>query len=164
MAVYYTSLAPDANAEVWKEGKQPAGYVTAEAWQAANPVQMPEPVLPSMGELLLAKLSEINAKYEAAIAYLKSPYPDMSLIFWDRQCQEAREYLADNTAPAMYIRELSAAKGLEVGELASRILAYEEDWAPIGGRLEGQRQLYEEAALEAETPEDIAAITVSYNF
>ena len=42
-ATYYS---PSGNLEVWEEGKQPAGYVTIEEWQAAHPAPEPEPPTP----------------------------------------------------------------------------------------------------------------------
>ena len=66
---YYS---PAGNLEVWEEGKQPAGYVTIEEWQAAHPAPEPEP---PTEEALFAALRAAReprlAEYDSNMAQLQ---------------------------------------------------------------------------------------------
>ena len=67
-----TYYSPSGNPEVWEEGRQPAGYVTPEEWQAAHPAPEPEP--PTAEELFAALRAAREprlAEYDREMAQLQ---------------------------------------------------------------------------------------------
>lgn len=131
--------------------KQDGGYII---------VSVPETEL---SDLKKAKLSEINAAYQQAIATLTPTYPDDERLTFDKQEQEARAWLADNSTSTPFIDALAAGRQMNKAELVSRIIAKANAFAIASGSLTGQRQRYEDLLDAAETPEDVAAIVPQYS-
>lgn len=121
---------------------------------------IPEPDLP---ELKAIKLDEINTTYQQAIATLTPTYPDDERLTFDKQEQEARSWLADNSTPTPFIDALAAGRQMDKAELVSRIIAKADVFALASGSLTGQRQRYEDLLDAAETAEDVAAIVPEYS-
>ena len=114
-------------------------------------------------QLKIEKLNEINAAYQQAIATLTPTYPDDERLTFDKQEQEARAWLADNTSPTPFIDALSAGRQMDKTELVSRIIAKADAFAIASGLLTGQRQRYEDMLDTAETTEDVDAIVPQYS-
>lgn len=82
-ATYYS---PSGNPEIWEEGRQPAGYVTPEEWQAAHPAPEPEPLTPEQQaemrrQEILTELDRIDrasarSARAVAVALLTGAEPD----------------------------------------------------------------------------------------
>lgn len=123
-------------------------------------VAIPEPELP---ELKAIKLNEINALYQQAIATLTPTYPDDERLTFDKQEQEARAWLADNSTSTPFIDALVTGRQMDKAELVSRIIAKADAFAIASGLLTGQRQRYEDLLDAAETAEDVAAIVPVYS-
>ena len=123
-------------------------------------VPVPEPALP---ELKVRKLDEINATYQQAIATLTPTYPDDERLTFDKQEQEARAWLADNSASTPFVDALAAGRQMDKAELVSRIIAKADAFALASGSLTGQRQRYEDLLDTAETAEAVAAIVPEYS-
>lgn len=123
-------------------------------------VATPEPDLP---ELKARKLTEINTSYQQAIATLTPTYPDDERLTFDKQEQEARPWLADNSTPTPFIDALAAGRQMDKAELVSRIIAKADAFALASGSLTGQRQRYEDLLDAAETAEEVAAIVPEYS-
>lgn len=123
-------------------------------------VAIPEPELP---ELKAIKLNEINALYQQAIATLTPTYPDDERLTFDKQEQEARTWLADNSTSTPFVDALAAGRQMDKAELVSRIIAKADAFALASGSLTGQRQRYEDMLDVAETTEDVAAIVPVYS-
>lgn len=123
-------------------------------------VAIPEPELP---ELKATKLNVINAAYQQAIATLTPTYPDDERLTFDKQEQEARAWLADNSTPTPFINALAAGRQMDKAELVNRIIAKADAFAIASGLLTGQRQRYEDLLDAAETAEDVAAIVPEYS-
>ena len=123
-------------------------------------VAIPEPELP---ELKAIKLTEITSAYEQAIANLTTTYPDDERLTFDKQEQEARAWLADDSAPTPFVDALAAGRQMEKTELVSRIIAKADAFAIASGLLTGQRQRYEDLLDAADTAEDVAAIVPQYS-
>lgn len=121
---------------------------------------VPEPELP---ELKAIKLNEINAAYQQAIATLTPTYPDDERLTFDKQEQEARAWLADDSTSTPFIDALAAGRQMDKAELVSRIIAKADAFALASGRLTGQRQRYEDLLKDAETIEDVSAIVPQYS-
>ena len=114
-------------------------------------------------QLKIEKLNEINAAYQQAIATLTPTYPDDERLTFDKQEQEARAWLADNSTPTPFVDALAAGRQMDKSELVGRIIAKADAFALASGSLTGQRQRYEDMLDVAETAEDVAAIVPQYS-
>ena len=114
-------------------------------------------------QLKIEKLNEINALYQQAIATLTPTYPDDERLTFDKQEQEARAWLADNSTPTPFVDALAAGRQMDKSELIGRIIAKADAFAIASGLLTGQRQRYEDLLDVAETPEAVAAIVPQYS-
>lgn len=156
MSTFYN---PEGNPEIWNE--KPNGYMTQEEWDAAHPAPEPEPE--PLEAIKFRKLTEINSAYQQAIATLTPTYPDDERLTFDKQEQEARSWLADNSTPTPFVDALAAGRQMEKAELVSRIIAKADAFALASGSLTGQRQRYEDLLDAAETAEAVAAIVPQYS-
>lgn len=109
------------------------------------------------------KLAEINTAYQQAIATLTPTYPDDERLTFDKQEQEARAWLADNSTPTLFVDALAVGRQMEKAELVSRIIAKADAFALASGSLTGQRQRYEDLLDAAETAEEVEAIVPEYS-
>lgn len=109
------------------------------------------------------KLEEINNSYQQAIATLTPTYPDDERLTFDKQEQEARAWLADDSTSTPFVDALAAGRQMDKAELVSRIIAKADAFALASGSLTGQRQRYEDLLDVAETAEDVAAIVPQYS-
>lgn len=114
-------------------------------------------------QLKIEKLNEINALYQQAIATLTPTYPDDERLTFDKQEQEARAWLTDNSTPTPFIDALAAGRQMDKAELVSRIIAKADAFAIASGSLTGQRQRYEDLLDAAETAEEVEAIAPEYS-
>ena len=144
-------------AAVWCNGHN--AYIKADG-NSYTIVAIPEPDLP---ELKATKLNEINALYQQAIATLTPTYPDDERLTFDKQEQEARAWLADNSTPTPFVDALSAGRQMDKAELVSRIIAKADAFAVASGSLTGQRQRYEDMLDVAETADAVASIVPQYS-
>lgn len=114
-------------------------------------------------QIKIDKLGEINALYQQVIATLTSTYPDDERLTFDKQEQEARAWLADNSTPTPFVDALAAGRQMDKAELVSRIIAKADAFAIASGLLTGQRQWYEDMLDAAKTTVDVAAIVPKYS-
>lgn len=121
------------------------------------------PKPPSLLELKAIKLNEINISYQQAIATLTPTYPDDERLTFDKQEQEARAWLADNSTPTPFVDALAVGRQMNKAELVSRIIAKADAFALASGSLTGQRQRYEDMLDVAETADAVAAIVPEYS-
>lgn len=91
-----TFISPSSNPEVWEEGKQPAGYVTLEEWQAAHPAPEPEPLTK---EQLFKNLRMIrDTKLQETDKYFIEDFPISNTL--KEQLKTYRQYLRDMPSQA----------------------------------------------------------------
>lgn len=121
----------------------------------------PEPH--KLDELKAIKLNEINILYQQSIATLTPTYPDDERLTFDKQEQEARAWLADNSTSTPFIDALATGRQMDKAELVSRIIAKADAFALTSGSLTGQRQRYEDLLDVAETADAVAAIVPVYS-
>mgnify|MGYP005959115849 CR=1 FL=1 len=121
-------------------------------------VAVPEPTLE---EVKTAKLSEINAAADRAIATLTATYPDREISTFDKQESEARAYAADPTASTPLLSALAQARGIPLPDLVERVLAKADAFAVASGSIIGQRQALEDRLDACTTLEDVQGITVN---
>lgn len=118
--------------------------------------------VPTFEEMKSAKLSEINAAYNAATSALVSAYPKSELLTFDKQESEARAWQADNSAETPLVDMLAAGRQMDKAELVRRIIAKADAFALAAGYLTGRRQRYEDMLAAAQTAEAVAAIVPDY--
>ena len=106
-----------------------------------------------------AKLTEINAECQKAVAALENDYPDSEVQSWPQQVKEATALSADPQADAPLLTAIATARGLPVAELASRVLDKMNAYAAASGVLIGQRQAAEDLITAAEDLEALSAIS-----
>jgi hypothetical protein len=111
----------------------------------------------------VAKLNEINTAYQQAIADLTPTYPDDERLTFDKQEQEARAWLADNSASTPFVDALAVGRQMNKAELVSRIIAKADAFAIASGLLTGQRQRYEDLLKDAQDAEAVEAIVPEYS-
>lgn len=121
------------------------------------------PKPPELNKLKARKLNEINAAYQQAIAEMTPGYPDDERLTFDKQEQEARAWLADDTALTPFIDALAAGRQMDKAELVKRIIAKADAFALASGSLTGQRQRYEDLLKDAQDAEAVAAIVPQYS-
>ncbi len=141
----------------------------AEEWDAVNayaevhPDCMTEeqPHMPTLESVKAAKLSEINAAADRAIATLTATYPDREISTFDKQESEARAYAADPTASTPLLSALTEARGISLPDLVERVLAKADAFAVASGSIIGQRQALEDRLDACTTEEEVRGITVN---
>ena len=111
----------------------------------------------------VTKLNEINTAYQQAIADLTPTYPDDERLTFDKQEQEARAWLADNSASTPFVDALAVGRQMNKAELVSRIIAKADAFAIASGLLTGQRQRYEDLLKDAQDAEAVKAIVPEYS-
>ena len=118
---------------------------------------------PTVDELKVDKLSEINSTYDVVTSSLISTYPQTELLTFDKQEKEARAYAADPSVSTPFLSGLAKARGITLDDLVGRVIAKSEAFAAAVATLTGQRQRYEDLLTVAKTAEEIEAIVPEYH-
>ena len=105
-----------------------------------------------------AKLVEINAACELALAALTSTYPPGELQSWPQQVQEAAAFQLDPPGPTLLLAAIAGVRGLTVADLAARVQAKAEGYAAYSGAIIGKRQAAEDLLEQAENLEEVGVI------
>lgn len=122
----------------------------------------PEPVLPTLEEAKAAKLVEINMACQRALEALTPTYPERELTTFDKQEQEARAWLKDDTSPTPFLSALAAGRGIELSVLVDKVIAKADAFAVASGFIIGQRQALEDRLDACETAEEVEAVAVTF--
>ena len=143
-----------------------AMWADVDAYATAHPDMVTEeqayvPPVPTLEEMKAAKLSEINAAADRAIATLTATYPDREISTFDKQESEARAYAADPTASTPLLSALAQARGISLPDLVERVLAKADAFAVASGFIIGQRQALEDRLDACTTLEEVQGITVN---
>ena len=141
-------------------------WADVDAYAEAHPEMVTEeqpyvPPVPTLEEVKAAKLSEINAAADRAIATLTATYPDRELATFDKQESEARAYAADATASTPLLSALAQARGIPLDELVRRVLAKADAFAVASGSIIGQRKALEDRLDVCTTVEEVQSIAVN---
>lgn len=124
-----------------------------------RPILVDPASLLSLAELKAAKLAELAAACAQRMASIKAGYPQDEISTWDKQESEARAYTASNTAATPLLSALATARGIALGDLASRVIAKADAFAAVSGAIIGKRQKYEDAVSAAADAATVAAIS-----
>ena len=119
------------------------------------------PIPPTLKDAKAAKLAEINAAADRAIATLTATYPDREIATFDKQESEARAYAADPMSSTPFLSALAEARGISLPDLVERVLAKADTFAVASGSIIGQRQALEDRLDACTTVEEVQGITVN---
>lgn len=117
---------------------------------------------PTIEEIRNNKLSEINNKYNIATESLVSTYPATELLTFDKQEQEARMYMKDDSSDIPFLKNLAESRGIELDDLVQRVIKKADTFSNAVSILTGQRQKYEDMLDVATNVEEIEAIVPEY--
>lgn len=121
-------------------------------------------LMTSREEAESAKLQEIKEACETALSSLVASYPERELHTFERQEREARAWLAGaHVSDVTHIKAISSERGIELNDLARKIVAKADTFAILSGRLIGRRQALEDKVKNARSKEEITAIEVLYD-
>ena len=148
------------NTEEWAEE-----WANVDTYAKAHPEVVTEeqpPAPPTLEEMKLSKLSEINAAYDSATSSLVATYPQTELLTFDKQESEAKAWKADNSVETPFLNGLAAARGIDKAELVGRVIFKADAFQMAVATLTGLRQKYEDQLEAATTTEEIEAIVPEY--
>ncbi len=103
-------------------------------------------------------LKLINKMYDKEVTALLAKYPQREVDTFYKQLEEAKAYIADNTASVPFIKALAAERNLSVSEMANRIVTKDADFTLASGQLTGKRQRLESEVASATTVAEVEAI------
>lgn len=86
------------------------------------------------------KALEIRAEGAKRLRAMAYPYTDEEQKTWVTQQSQALEYVADNTAPCVTIRNMATTRGVALADMVSRILGNATAFEPYIGTVLGQQQ------------------------
>ena len=122
----------------------------------------PETWLSGVEHAKAQKLAEINDRCDMMLGVLTKSYPGSELLTFDQQKTEAEAYLSDQSKPCPLLAPLAQARGIELQDLCNRVIVKATAFSAASGEIIGQRQKFEDMLDACTTPEQVAAIEVSY--
>ena len=132
-----------------------------QTWVLESVTHTPEEEAQRLAGVKFAKLSEINAVADRAIATLTATYPDREISTFDKQENEARAYASDAMSSTPFLSALAQARGISLADLVKRVLAKADAFAVASGSIIGQRQALEDRLDACMTLEEVQGITVN---
>ena len=121
-----------------------------------------ETMLSGLANAKAKKLREINEGCGAMLKALTATYPDVELLTFDQQKEEAKSYLADPKADCPLLAPLAVARGIGLDDLCNRVLLKASAFSAASGAILGQRQAMEDLLDICTTSAEVQAIEVSY--
>lgn len=114
--------------------------------------------VPTLADCKAKKLDEINAHCAELLAGVRAGYPSDEVQSWQKQETEARAYAANSSAAVPFLSSLASARGIEIAELVSRVIAKADLFAATSGQIIGTRQHYEDCIDAATTIDQVEAV------
>lgn len=108
-------------------------------------------------QLKSEKLNQFNAAAEREIQALISTYPPSEVTSFHKQENEARAWLADDTAATPLLDSLATTRGMDKATLVNKVIAKADAFAQASGEIIGKRQKLEDALTDlaaSNAPED----------
>lgn len=103
-----------------------------------------------------------NQRFEAASVALLEGYPPSEVNTWNIQRQEALAWEVDNTVSTPWLDSVASARGIGREDLLSRTLQKVKLFSIASAALVGRRQSIEDRLLSAKKPEDLHAVSITY--
>ena len=157
---YAVYRATDAQAAVIEAATWPDGVELVDP-PAGIPLFGGEWITPDLDALKAAKVEEAKIACDAVLAPLGAEYGRWETATWDQQVSEATELMSNPAASVPMLAAMASARGMDVAELAQRILVNREAWSAISGAVIGQRQAIYDQVKAAKTVADVRAIKVA---
>lgn len=104
------------------------------------------------------RLRQANDEADELLAVLDAAYPDREVLTWDQQAKEAEAIMADSEAETPLLQSLAASRGIDVQDLASRVLVKSSLYKQASGSIMGARQWVEDRLGEAQSHDDVLAV------
>ena len=108
-----------------------------------------------------AKLAEINGACDSILKTAVKTYPDTEVMTFDQQVREAQSYMADPASPVSLLASLASARGIELADLAARVMAKHQVFSALSGAVIGQRQALEDQLDACTSLEEVNALAVN---
>lgn len=105
------------------------------------------------------KLREARQRCDSAMTALENGYPASEIKSWPKQEAEALAVIRDTGDPTPLLAAIAAERGIELDDLATRVLAKVSIFAAAAGQIIGQRQAAEDAIMAATTVSELEDIT-----
>ncbi len=121
-------------------------------------VALPEQTLE---EAKAAKLAEINGTCDSILKAAVKTYPETEVMTFDQQVTEARAYMADPSEKVSLLASLASARGIELADLVTRVLAKQKAYSVLSGAVIGQRQALVDQLDTCTTVDEVNAMTVN---
>lgn len=102
------------------------------------------------------KQAEITNSADAALASAMAEYGTMEIATWDQQYDEAVAYQANPDAEVPLLTAIASPRGMDVAEMATRVVANRAAWVALSGNIVGQRLALQDALEAAVTIYDEA--------
>lgn len=156
--------------QIQKPVKNYEKYTEAALWCNANKamiedkgdyyevVALPEATLEEVRD---AKLAEINGTCDSILKNAVKTYPDTEVMTFDQQVSEARAYKADPSADVSLLAALAATRGIDLSDLAARVLAKHKAYSTLSGAVIGQRQALVDQLGACTSVEEVNALEVN---
>lgn len=89
---------------------------------------------------IASKANEIDSDFESEISILKAGYTDDEMKSWDKQDQEARAYLLDNTSTTPLLSSMIGERGGDIHDFSIKIVKNSDSWSVAYGAALGRKQ------------------------
>lgn len=116
----------------------------------------------SLEEAKLRKSDEIRLAADTALAPLSAEYPYKEVQSFVTQEKEARAFLEDPSASVPLLSAMASRRGIEVAELARRVVAKADTATILTGEILGEAQRDRDRLAAAQTVEEVDAIVPAY--
>ena len=160
MEIATTYISPEGNPEIWEEGTQPAGYMTAEEWEELH--------RPSLEAVKSAKITEIMEQFSAQFSPITSVYPPEEQSSWPEQEKDAARYMAwaeggkQGPEPELTLLPQILLPGESIEELCASVLAKGQLFKALRNILQAQQRAHYHAVVNMTDPAEVQAYDVTY--
>lgn len=101
-----------------------------------------------------------GAAFRTAAESLNAAYTAPEVQTFEQQVREAKAYQADASADCPMLGPLAVARGIDLADLAGRVLAKHAAYSARMGSLMGQRQAIEDRLDAAQTEAEVRAVKI----
>jgi hypothetical protein len=128
-------------------------------WSVEPPVAIDPSPRPA-AELAETKRTAINAYAQRAASAITDKYPPFEITTFEAQEREARAWLADQSADTPNLSLIAMRRGIELTDLANRVIQKADLFRPFTADLMGRRQALEDQldAIDLESTDAVHLI------
>lgn len=122
----------------------------------------PEDLARALEQAKVEKLQSVSSTCDNLMKELVATYPDMEVSTFYKQEEEARAILAGEVPSTAMLAALAHERGIDIMELARRVIAKSEGFAFATGYFMGQRQKIEDKIDAAPDVATLDAIDIQF--